>query len=71
MDHILRAARVACDEQLMTILDKIFQTPEATAPWRDLVAFGHAILEKPSRGGKRVNIVTLVKKRISLFETGK
>ena len=68
--HIPKSARSACATQLATQLNNIVHHPDALDEWRTLFNFGVKVLRKPARTGKRHNLASLIKRRITAGEEG-
>ena len=61
--HIPRANRMQCADLLSVILRSISSNPTDLNSWRNLLTFGPVILSKPTRGGKRRNVSTIIATR--------
>ena len=61
--HIPKSARPACCSALSSLLLHITRSPDNLTAWSNLFNFGLVTLAKPSRGGKRHNLTSVVKKR--------
>jgi len=68
--HIPMSARSACTSHLSSILRSVSSQPESESSWLDLFDWGDSILQ-PQRSGKRHNLASTVKKRISAYSAGK
>jgi len=64
--HIPKSARPACASHLASLLRSIVQYPSLVGKWLDLFNWGGAVLKPPKRGGKRHNLTSTIKKRISM-----
>jgi hypothetical protein len=64
---IPKSARATCAMHLAELLYKVADQPETVSNWLAVFNWPQAILEVPRRGGKRQNLTTILKKRISAF----
>ena len=67
VEHIPKSARAGCGTLLASLLDKILTDPQNVVYWAELLSFGPATLGKPPRGGRKINLVNLIKKRVAEF----
>src|SRR5687767_8866530 len=65
--HIPRGARSGAGHLLTEIMESILREPLGIEGWRRLLTFGAGILEVPSRGGRRRNLTSHVRRRIADF----
>ena len=63
--HIPKSARVACTNHLASLLRSATAHPETSANWETLFNWRSATLHPPKRCGKKHNLTTCIKKRIS------
>ena len=61
--HIPKSARSACCSLLSETLRAITRSPDDLTAWSNLLQFGRSILFKPTRGGKKHNLASTIKKR--------
>ena len=61
--HIPKSARPACCSALSSLLLNVTRSPDDLNAWSNLFNFGSNTLFKPSRGGKRHNLTSIIKKR--------
>lgn len=62
--HIPKTARPACCTALSGLLNSISHSSDGISNWSNLLGFGQANLQKPSRGGKKHNLANIIKKRL-------
>lgn len=65
--HIPRSARSSCATHLSETLRAVSSNPDDLSAWIALLFWGRLTIGNPKRGGKRHNLGTLIKKRISSF----
>jgi len=61
--HIPKSARPSCCSALSSLLLNVTRSPDDLNAWSNLFNFGSNTLFKPSRGGKRHNLTSIIKKR--------
>ena len=64
--HIPKGARTSVGSLLISILSSVLSASDPL-PWRNLFSFAPLILAPPPRGGRRHNVSSLIKKRVSEF----
>ena len=67
MKHIPKSARGACALHLASILRSVVSDAASVSNWQALFHWAASILQPAKRGGKRHNLSSTVKKRISSF----
>ena len=67
LKFISKSARSTCAKHLASLLCRVADHPETTSHWVDLFKWGQTILSVPRRGGKRHNLTSCLKKRVSVF----
>ena len=65
--HIPKSARGACASHLSSLLRSVVSDPSSVTNWLGLFHWGSSILQPAKRCGKRHNLSTTLKKRISAF----
>ena len=68
IEHIPKSARNASGCLLSTLIDKVVSDPSSLDAWEYFLSFGPAILSKPRRGGRKINVTNTIKKRIADFK---
>jgi len=63
--HIPKSARTSCVSHLAALLCKTLSNPDSTSNWVELFKWGHTVLHAPKPGGKRHNLTSAIKLRIS------
>lgn len=61
--HIPKSARPACAKRYAELLRQCTNQPNSLKAWTDLLNFGRDVLIQPSRGGRRHNLASVIKKR--------
>jgi len=69
LKRIPKAARPCTGRLLISIINKILKDAENPTAWHMLLTFGAGILEQPTRGGRRHNLTSTIKKRVEEFPT--
>ena len=67
--HIPKSARAACAGHLAGLLRLTVAHPELASNWLALLNWSGFILCAPKRGGKRNNLTSCIKKRVSSYST--
>ena len=67
--HIPKSARAACAGHLAGLLRVTVAHPELASNWLALLNWSGFILCAPKRGGKRNNLTSCIKKRVSSYST--
>ena len=65
--RIPQSARLQCTLHLKELLNSVSDKPEDADAWVSLLNWGGLILQPIKRGGKRHNLTTIIKKRISSY----
>ena len=65
--HIPKSARPACAAHLAKLLRQVTARPSIVDNWLAVLNWSQSILVTPKRGGKRHNLVSLIRKRIDSF----
>ena len=65
--HIPKSARATCASHLAGLLRRIVSNPNDVTAWRSVLCWSSSVLPVPKRGGKRHNITSVIKKRVSEF----
>jgi len=65
--HIPKSARAACASHLASVLRSIVSDPASVSNWTGLFQWDGTILQPPKRGGKRHNLSSAIKNRITSF----
>lgn len=65
--HIPRSARAACSAHLSGLLRCVVSNSSDISAWKAVLCWGRVVLGLPKRGGKRHNLTSIIKKRISSF----
>ena len=65
--HIPRSARHSCAQHLAGLLRNVSNKADDPATWISLLNWGGSILQPLKRGGKRHNLTSSIKRRISSF----
>ena len=60
----------SCASHLAALLRKTVSNPDSTSNWLELFNWGHTVLHAPKRGGKRHNLTSAIKLRISTYSAG-
>lgn len=68
--HIPKSARPACASHFAAVLRAIVAKPTDNTNWLSLFNWGVSVLQPPKRGGKRHNLTSNIKRRISEFSPG-
>jgi len=68
--HIPKSARPACATHLTSILHSIVSDPSSITNCRFLLCWGGTVLCPPKRAGRRHNLCTELKRRISSYSSG-
>lgn len=68
--HIPKSARPACATHLTSILHSVVSDPSSITNWRSLLCWGGTVLCPPKRAGRRHNLCTELKRRISSYSSG-
>jgi len=68
--HIPKSARPACTSHFAAVLRAIVAKPTDNTNWLSLFNWGVSVLQPPKRGGKRHNLTSNIKRRISEFSPG-
>ena len=61
--HIPKSARPSCAKMVTSILKDISLNVDDLRPWSALFSFANDILSRPTRGGKRHNLASIIKRR--------
>ena len=61
--HIPKSARPACAQRYAELLRRCTSNPYNLHEWEELLNFGRDVLAQPTRGGKRHNLGSIIKKR--------
>jgi len=61
--HIPKSARPACAQCYAELPRRCTSNPYNLHAWEELLNFGRDVLAKPTRGGKRHNLASIIKKR--------
>ena len=69
--RIPKSSRHACTSHLASLLRKVVANPGSSSGWLDLFNWSQAVLRAPKRGGKRHNLSSTIKHRISSFAAGR
>ena len=65
--HIPKSARPACASHLASLLREVVSHSETLANWISVFNWPAFILQPPKRGGRRHNLTTTIRSRISTF----
>jgi len=63
MKHIPKSARPACAQRYVELLRRCTGNPHNLQAWEELLNFGRDVLAQPTKGGKRHNLASVIKKR--------
>jgi len=61
--HIPKSARPACAQSYAQLLRRCTGNPHNLHAWEELLNFDRDVLAQPTRGGKRHNLASVIKKR--------
>jgi hypothetical protein len=67
--HIPRASRTSCATHLAAVLRGVAANPEVHENWLAMFNWGGKVLQPPKRGGKRHNLSSTIRARISGFDS--
>ncbi len=65
--HIPKSARSACASHLSDLLNNVVAKPQDLVNWISFLRWSQQILHPPKRAGKKHNLTSAIKKRISAF----
>ena len=65
--HIPKSARTSCAKHLAGLLRDVVAKPRDVPGWIALLHWGGAILSVPKRGGKKHNLTSCIRKRLSEY----
>ena len=65
--HIPKSVRSTCASHLASLLRKVVANPQSAANWLKVFNWGHIILHQPKRGGRRHNLSSVIKRRLSAY----
>ena len=68
--HIPKSARGSCASHLSSVLRKVVSNSDSIANWLELFNWSSAVLQPPKRGGRRHNLASVIKRRISSYSSG-
>jgi len=61
--HIPKSARPTCAQHYAELFRHCTSNPHNLHAWEELLNFSRDVLAQPTRGGKRHNLVSIIKKR--------